>query len=198
MNIITQIFGEVCLTKSSLQYRLALGHTALLEYISCVVLCQIPSRAPIYVSGNIVHSIIAEAVSGSPGYTVICMKGGNKLVDDTEEFYTAFVSTLQETLSANTHSVILLKIETINWKALDLLGALTYDFKTVTKYGNVSSTVDHNFSKYRFAAAPSTYHFFVTWGPEITEVFRSVSTRLSLPTYFFFHKLHLLEVIYRI
>lgn len=186
MNIITQIFGEVCLTKSSLQYRLALGHTALLEYISCVVLCQIPSRAPIYVSGNIVHSIIAEAVSGSPGYTVICMKSGNKLVDDTEEFYTAFVSTLQETLSANTHSVILLKIETINWKALDLLGALTYDFKTVAKYGNVSSTVDHNFSKYRFAAAPSTYHFFVTWGPELTEVFRSVSTRLSLPNLFLF------------
>lgn len=186
LNVVTKVFGEVCLTKSSLQYRLTLGHTALLEYISCVVLCQLPSRAPIYVSGNILHSAIAEAVSGSPGYTVISMKNENKLVDDTEEFYTLFVNTLQETLSAHTHNVIFLKVETINWKALDLLGALTYDLKLVAGYGTIANTVDHNFNKYRFASPLSSYHFFVTWGPEVTEVFRSVSTRLSLPNLFLF------------
>lgn len=125
------------------------------------------------------------------------MKNENKLVDDTEEFYTSFVNTLQETLSAHTHSVIFLKVETINWKALDLLGALTYDLKLVAGYGNIANTVDHNFNKYRFASPLSSYHFFVTWGPEVTEVFRSVSTRLSLLTYFSSHRHLLPEAIYR-
>ncbi|EFO64542.1 Hypothetical protein GLP15_4289, partial [Giardia lamblia P15] len=186
LNVVTKVFGEVCLTKSSLQYRLTLSHTALLEYISCIVLCQLPSRAPLYVSRNILHSAIAEAVSGSPGYTIIPMKNENKLIDDTEEFYASFVNTLQETLSAHTHSVIFLKVETINWKALDLLGALTYDLKLVARCGNISNTVDHNFNKYRFTSPLSNYHFFVTWGPEVTEVFRSVSTRLSLSNLFLF------------